>query len=175
MNSTFYVDFMLQSTKITFSYSANQHDVTLFMQIYDGRADVVSLFFKSINHLENALNVSTLRQRTIASNIANVDTPNYKSKQVSFQSHLTNEIHKTNHLSSKKTHENHIAFSSETDRNNMVNIKVNRATAFQNNGNNVDIDYEMSQLAKNQLQYHAIIENLSHKLTDIKTVVKGGR
>ena len=43
------------------------------------------LFSSTIQGLEKGLDYAALTQKTIAQNIANVDTPNYKSKAVSFQ------------------------------------------------------------------------------------------
>ena len=45
----------------------------------------MSLFFGTIATLEAALSYSALKQKVIAQNIANADTPNYKAKDVRFQ------------------------------------------------------------------------------------------
>ncbi|WP_252313485.1 hypothetical protein [Sinobaca sp. H24] len=42
------------------------------------------------------------------------------------------------------------------------------------NGNGVDIDKEMSELAKNQLYFNAVTDRLSGKLGSLKTAVRGG-
>ena len=45
----------------------------------------MNLFSGTISRLENALNYSSTKQKVISQNIANVDTPNYKAKDVSFK------------------------------------------------------------------------------------------
>lgn len=119
----------------------------------------------AIPRLEQALNTTTLNQKMIAQNIANVDTPNYKAKHVSFNSELENS------LNAYRTDSRHIPFSSEI----RPRISVSKGTAFQNNGNNVDIDKEMADLAKNQIKYQALVQLLNNRFGQIKTVIRGGR
>ena len=42
----------------------------------------MNLFSGTISTLENALNYSATKQKVISQNIANVDTPNYKAKEM---------------------------------------------------------------------------------------------
>ena len=44
----------------------------------------MDLFSGTISTLDKALNYSATKQKVISQNIANVDTPNYKAKDVSF-------------------------------------------------------------------------------------------
>lgn len=133
----------------------------------------MQLFSKSFQSLEQALSTASLKQRVHSANIANVDTPNYKSKQVSFQSALNNALDNQS-ISSYKTHAKHLAFSSETTQN-TPSIKVNNSTQYTPNGNNVDMDHEMAELAKNQLWYNAVTERVSGKFNSLSTVINGGR
>jgi len=120
--------------------------------------------------LEQSLNTSALRQRTIANNIANVDTPNYKAKEVVFK----DELKRATAMVAKKTHERHIDFSSSSgDGGNRLVTK--RTTTMRNNGNNVDIDREMALLAENQIFYNALIDRISGKFQSLKTVARGGQ
>ena len=133
----------------------------------------VNIFPKSLQSLEQALSTATLKQQVHSSNIANVDTPGYKSKQVSFQSALSDALNNQN-ISSYKTNSKHISFSNEHSQFNLA-IKVNNDTTYKPNGNNVDMDYEMAELAKNQLWYNAVTERVSGKLNSLQTVINGGR
>ena len=49
----------------------------------------MSIFGGTISSLEQGLDFSATKQKTIAQNIANVDTPNYKAKNVSFNEYLS--------------------------------------------------------------------------------------
>lgn len=51
----------------------------------------MSLFSGTIQNLENALSRADIKQKVITNNIANIDTPNYKAKKVSFQNLLDQE------------------------------------------------------------------------------------
>ncbi|MCZ8536916.1 flagellar basal body rod protein FlgB [Paenisporosarcina quisquiliarum] len=133
----------------------------------------MKLFPQSFQSLESALSNATLKQRIHSANIANVDTPNYKSKQVSFQSTL-NDAMNNQGMSSYKTNAKHIAFSSESSNFNPT-IKENKSTQFNPNGNNVDMDYEMAELAKNQLWYNAVTERVNGKFNSLRTVINDGR
>lgn len=131
----------------------------------------MNLFPQSFQSLEQAMSAATLKQRTHTANIANVDTPNYKSKQVSFQSMLDNEIHRQP-LASIKTAPQHIAFSTENGESSLI-IKENNSTKISPNGNNVDMDAEMAELAKNQLWYNALTERVNGKFNSLRSVIEG--
>ncbi|MDQ0230540.1 flagellar basal body rod protein FlgB [Metabacillus malikii] len=128
----------------------------------------MNLFSNSISTLERAIGQSVTKQKVISNNIANVDTPNYKAQEVRFQNTLNGEIDR---LHAFKTNEKHIEFSGTTRG---YQIKTSNQTAYQQNGNSVDIDKEMTEMAKNQIQYNALIDRLSSKFNSLKTVIKGG-
>ena len=127
--------------------------------------------FKSINPLEQALNASMMQQRTVTSNISNVDTPNYKRQTVSFQDNLQEAMN--NNFQSYKSNPKHVPFSNETNRSNIV-VKTDNSTVNNSNGNNVDMDVEMAELAKNQLWYNAMIEKTNSQFRDLQTAIRGG-
>lgn len=133
----------------------------------------MKIFPQSIQTLEQALSTATLKQRVHAANIANVDTPNYKSKQVDFQSVLNSTMN-NQAFSSFKTNAKHFSFSGESTQQHPA-IKVNNSSQYSPNGNNVDMDYEMSNLAKNQLFYNAVTEGINGKFNNLRTVINGGR
>ncbi|MDQ0430666.1 flagellar basal-body rod protein FlgB [Planomicrobium stackebrandtii] len=133
----------------------------------------MSIFPKSLESMEQALSASTLRQRVHSANIANVDTANYKSKKVDFQAALDTAINNQS-LSSYKTNERHLSFSNESSIG-KTEILTDNSTKYNNNGNNVDMDVEMAELAKNQLWYNAVTERVNGKLNSLSSVINGGR
>ena len=130
---------------------------------------MVNIFPQSFQSLEQALSTSTLKQRVHSANIANVDTPNYKTRQVSFHETLNDA------LTSYKTNSKHFSFNNETTMQNKANIKVNNTTTYKPNGNNVDMDLEMAELAKNQLYFNAVTERVNGKFNTLRTVINEGR
>ncbi|PSA96110.1 flagellar basal body rod protein FlgB [Bacillus atrophaeus] len=129
----------------------------------------MDLFSGTIQNLENALGRANVKQKVITNNIANIDTPNYKAKKVSFQNLLNQE---SSRLESVKTDYRHVDFS---DAGSKGSIVANSNTAYQQNGNNVDVDKEMTDLAENQINYQALVERMSGKFNSLKTVLTGGK
>ncbi|WP_246939960.1 flagellar basal body rod protein FlgB [Bacillus pinisoli] len=130
----------------------------------------MKLFSGTINQLENSLKYSTLKQKTIAQNIANVDTPNYKAKEVlkpSFQSELNSA------MQAHRTDARHFQFSNASQSSGVVVSRPN--SQYNHNGNSVDVDKEMSEMAENQIYYNALIERISGKFNSLKTVITGGK
>lgn len=131
----------------------------------------MNLFSNTITSLDQALNYSTLKQKVISQNIANVDTPNYKAKDVSFKEMLQNEIGQD--INTYKTDQRHMDFTPNTSSQPGVVTKQN--VQYNNNGNSVDMDQEMSDLATNQIYYDALVEQLNSKFSTLQNVIRGGK
>lgn len=123
----------------------------------------------TIRQLEHALNYRSANHKAIANNIANADTPNYKAKTVEFRDTF-NET-----LKAYRTDAKHVPFSSERNSSPSYRVRTNQDTSYSHNGNNVDVDKEMSQLAENQLHYQALVQRMNGKMNSMKMVLKGGR
>ncbi|WP_019119112.1 flagellar basal body rod protein FlgB [Brevibacillus massiliensis] len=127
--------------------------------------------------LARALDVGMLRQRTIANNIANMDTPQFKSKQVVFEDLLHQELSGEGEsgLAAYRTDPRHIAFGSgQAGAVPYPQIVSNPDALVQNNGNDVDVEYEMNQLAKNTIWYNGLVQMTNGYFTKLKTVIDGG-
>ena len=130
----------------------------------------MNIFPSSIQKMEQALSTSTLKQRVHAGNIANVDTANYKSKQVNFQQAM--EQASASRMNSYRTDPRHLEFQSGAGA---TPVTINHNTKMTPNGNNVDMDFEMAELAKNQLWYNAVTERVNGKFSSLSSVINGGR
>lgn len=119
-----------------------------------------------VSGLEGALNRTSLQEKTISQNIANVDTPNYKAKKVVFKDEFDRQ------LKAKRTDSRQFGFSASP--NDGAYIVGETGTTVNNNGNNVDMDREMTDLAKNQIQYRALVTRLNSEFRQLKLVLKGG-
>lgn len=129
----------------------------------------MNLFDGTITNLKQSIDYAAAKNRTISANIANVDTPNYKSKDVAFKNVLNDEM---NYIEAKHTNSLHLPFG----KSNQGNYKVvtNNRTVYNHNGNNVDIDKEMTDLAKNQIYYNGLIDRINGKFNSLQTVIRGG-
>ncbi|MFD2925517.1 flagellar basal body rod protein FlgB [Halobacillus naozhouensis] len=129
----------------------------------------MKLFSETFTLLENSLNYTTAKNRSISNNIANVDTPGYKVKDVVFKQVLDGEM---NNLEAKRTNSRHFPFTNEA--NSPYTTVTKQGTTYNHNGNNVDIDKEMNELAKNQILYQALVDRMGGKFRSLENVLKGG-
>ncbi len=124
---------------------------------------VKSLFGKTYEALERALDISKLRHGLIGSNIANMDTPGYRSKEIDFDRTLKDALEKRS-VDVTRTHPVHMG------------AVGSRYEIFVEKSDWVDIDKEMSKLAENNLRYQTSAEVLLRKFTKLKDVIaEGGR
>ncbi|MFE8699069.1 flagellar basal body rod protein FlgB [Cytobacillus sp. FJAT-54145] len=131
----------------------------------------MKLFSNTITTLEKALDYSSLKQKAISQNISNVDTPNYKAKDVNFKSVFQSTLDQT--ITANRTDARHYQFQGVPSTQKTI---INRNdTSYNHNGNNVDLDKEMADLAKNQIYYNALIERVNGKFNSLQTVIRGGK
>jgi flagellar basal-body rod protein FlgB len=118
------------------------------------------LFNKTIDLLSGMLDYRSKRHKIIVSNIANIDTENFKPSELSFK----NEFGRTNSLTMTTTAHGHI--SRKSNSNSPVSYEMKTSEE------KVKIDTEMANLAENQLMYNTTIDMLARKFRGINTVLK---
>jgi flagellar basal-body rod protein FlgC len=130
----------------------------------------------SLDRLNRGLDASILRQNVIANNIANVDTPNFKRSEVQFEQMLQQELqsYKSTFVG-RRTDSRHLHIGGSSEKPIHAQVSIDERTAMNNNNNNVDIDYEMSLLAKNQLNYNTFIQQLNHDIKMTRAAIDGRR
>lgn len=121
---------------------------------------------------ESLLDILSTRNKVIANNIANVDTPHYKSKSVVFHEEFQRKLDAENskRLAMKRTHEKHLGGPAAPSV--PFRIVEMGQTVMNNNNNNVDIDFEMSELAKNQLLYNVTVDRVSGHYSKMKKLMQ---
>jgi flagellar basal-body rod protein FlgB len=128
----------------------------------------------SFQLLEKSLDASTMRQRTISNNIANVDTPNFKRSVVNFENLLQEKMGSLPALQSYRTDARHFSFGNNVQQI-IPQISVDEAAIMNNNLNSVDMDTEMSLMAKNQLAYSTEIQQVNHEFKILRSAITGGK
>ncbi len=122
--------------------------------------------YNYINVLDKAADAANTRNEIISNNIANVDTPNYKRKDVSFQSYLEQALIGGESLDERvseiNTHLSDFGGLIYTDSSTL---------SYRLDGNNVDIDTESAMLAENQIRYNALVEQIGQEFARYKTVL----
>ena len=122
-----------------------------------------------------ALSAASLRHEVLSNNIANVNTPNFKRSHVRFEDLLKQELGLNDDPLMKvvRTHDRHfpIPFSGKA----RGVIEQDATTNMRLDGNNVDIDIEMAEVAKNQLYYSALATALGGHIGRLKSVITSGQ
>jgi len=132
---------------------------------------------KSKPLLEQALAARSLRQQMIASNIANIDTPFYKSRDVDFETVLiqkAKEIHgikEPKELKMATSHENHLQGASGSSFGAGM-IYLRDGHLARNDGNTVDLDVETTEMSKNALMIDALTQAMKKKSAIFKSVLE---
>lgn len=131
---------------------------------------MINNIFSSIDYIKKGLDASWQYNDVLADNIANVDTPNFKRSYVNFDSLLnTNEILG---LDMKTTREEHFSINNTDSQTSVVQ---DNNTTVRMDGNNVDIEYEQAELAKNQIWYNYMVQKVSNEFGRLNLSINGGK
>ena len=128
--------------------------------------------------LERALDAESVRRKVISNNVANVDTPHFKRSEVNFESELKRAIEQNRELAENDypgavTDEKHIPFIQMRDVKGVGSrINLDYSTSLRNDGNNVDIEKEMVDAAKNLMRYNAFITSLNQNFKVLKMAMR---
>ncbi|QEZ88540.1 flagellar basal body rod protein FlgB [Aliarcobacter cibarius] len=100
------------------------------------------------------LNFRAERQKVISSNIANVNTPDYKTKELVFDDELNLAMKNSLQMNqTNRMHMNNIDINSRLSNPRLVEVK---GLQEQNDGNNVNLDSQISEQSKNKVILDAI-------------------
>lgn len=127
---------------------------------------------KIIDELGLYLSLSMLRHKIIAGNIANAETPHYKPFDLIFKDIFRNsDTRSVVDLSiTDKRHIKPVSFSSSSPR-----FVIVPPLTISQDGNWVDIEYQMAQLAQNTMEYEIAAQLLAKKFEQIKLAINEGR
>ena len=122
---------------------------------------------KNINMLGNSLSLRAKRNEILASNIANAATPNYKARDIDFDTEIKKyqkngpiQVTHGEHLSVKRP----VAPGKVLFREN-VNPSLD--------GNTVELAIEQLQFAENSMRYQSTLSFLSGKINTLMSAIKG--
>jgi len=116
------------------------------------------------SYLQAAMSGLAARQRTIANNIANVDTPGFKASEVRFEDALNSAISRGDAAGT----------GSQSSLNRTVSqSSLLDSTSTRADGNNVDIDREMEMLGEANLNYSALTQVMSSRIGIMRNVITG--
>jgi len=131
---------------------------------------MLGVFEKTFNLVKTALKLRSYKHSLLASNIANVDTPGYRRKDIPFEKIIQSYLSKENYL--KTTHPKHL----KGYRKNINELIKAYEEESLGTPNNVNLEEELTQLTENQMLYEATLQALSKELERLKeAITEGGR
>ncbi|MBU6429119.1 MAG: flagellar basal body rod protein FlgB [Cyanobacteria bacterium REEB65] len=146
--------------------------------------------FREPDFLNLALRGLTERGDAISENITNADTPGYKRKAVAFERQLQEIRDKMDRRSSGSlsvqldtpdsgdmTSEGKTVSAGAGPSSDLADFQPTSrretTTSIRNDGNNVDIDAEMSDLARNEISYNAVADLVKRDFDRLRSVLNG--
>lgn len=120
-----------------------------------------SLFGKTINMLDTLTDYRSERNKVITSNIANMDTPDYKPSDYVFKDDLSKAMDAR--ILMKRTHQKHFPNAGDEISKNDFKMVTSEEK--------VDLDTEMTNLAENHLMYNLTVELLARKFKGIRSIL----
>lgn len=120
--------------------------------------------YNYINVLQKATDASWLRNTILSNNLSNVDTPNFKRQDVQFETYLIGQMAGGDTMDSYVDGMDLSTLSATiyTDNSNL---------SYRMDGNNVDIDTENAEYAKNQIKYRVMTDSISQEFSRLRTAM----
>ena len=120
--------------------------------------------FDMLSTLESYVKLSSSREQLISSNMANVDTPGYHTKDINFERELKRAM---DHSTSQ------VSFDGSSADLTPASVEVS-GLIERPDGNNVDLDREGMMLAQTQLQHQMGIQLIKHHFHGLLSAINGG-
>lgn len=128
-------------------------------------------FDKALGIHQQALQVRTQRAQVLANNLANIDTPNFKARDIDFKGILRGEVQLSRmQTSMDTTNTKHIEGQAITTDNSML-YRIPQQPSI--DGNTVEEQIEHSAYMQNSMDFQASFRFLNGKFTKLMTAIKG--
>jgi flagellar basal-body rod protein FlgB len=134
------------------------------------------IFDSTTGLLQKSLNVRSTQHLVLSSNIANADTPNYKAFEVAVDEELRKLDTGMPRIQLARTQSGHLPVG-RNEVGDRVTLKNSPAPelSLRADGNTVDLDREMGELAENSIKYKTSAQLVSMKLKILKNAIQGGK
>lgn len=133
-----------------------------------------SMFNSQIGLVSRVMDMQLQRQNVITSNLANVETPNYKPRELAFEKELQSALGLDMKGRMSATSEGHMPAAFNPD-----NFGPEWSKQFKprqiHGEDRVSLDKEMVKHAKNQLQYTALTQIMSKTFEGMSTIIQDGK
>lgn len=120
---------------------------------------------------QQALQVRTQRAQVLANNLANIDTPNFKARDIDFKKILRGEAQLAGmKIAMKSTSTKHLA-GQTIELDNSLLYRIPQQPSI--DGNTVEEQIEHSAYMENSMAFQASFRFLNGKFTKLMTAVRG--
>lgn len=135
----------------------------------------LKLFDGIISTLSRSMDLRARRHEMVLGNVANADTPNYRPFSMDVEKALQNGSQQTMTEGLSRTDARHLPGAAQSNDPGTENQpSAADPLLFRGDGNGVDIDAEMTALAKNSLLYKVSAQIVGSKFKGLKNVITGG-
>lgn len=133
-----------------------------------------ALFNSQIGLVGRVMDMQLQRQNVITSNLANVETPNYKPRELAFEEALQSALGLDMKGRMSTTSAGHLPAAFDPE-----NFTADWSKQFKprqiHGEDRVSLDKEMARHAKNQLQYSALTQVLSKSFEGLSSIIADGK
>lgn len=126
------------------------------------------MYGNGIGLTEKLLDYLWGRQNITLNNIANVDTPGFKTQYVTFEEELEKKIQNAGGADGKKTQ----ARIAEAIRSSRADLHTSWNESTRLDGNNVDMDQEQVDLVRTAYEYQQVVNSINSELNRLRTAAK---
>lgn len=132
-------------------------------------------YLNQLGILKKGLDAAWLRAKVVSNNIANVDTPNFKASRVEFENVLKSHLKSPGALRMKVSNPKHLASGKNLAGKVEPMVVRDDSISMRLDGNNVDLENEMTELTKNNIMYQTLIQKTAKEIAKIKYAISEGK
>jgi len=126
--------------------------------------------FGSVDLVKKGMDASWLRNEVISNNIANADTVGFKASEVEFESVFADAL-KGEGVSLATTNDRHISAGASDVESVTPQVVTDTDDSLRYDGNNVDVESEMAEMAKNTIAYYALVSKANSEFKKLDTAI----
>lgn len=132
-----------------------------------------SLFPNHMRLTEKVMDMQLMRQNVVASNMANLTTPNYKARSLEFEENLQSALNLDARGKMTRSNEGHIpaAFNAGAFG---PDLEKDMPYRVIHGDDNVDLDKEMALMAKNTMRYNALTTVIKRGFDGLRDIISDG-
>ena len=127
---------------------------------------VYGIYGNSMAMMSKALDFLWEKESVISNNLANVETPGYKSQYVTFEEEFQNRLRAASADPSGAALRDTVADST-------YRVHTSSGETARADGNNVNADAELMELTRTSLQYQYLLRSVSSDISRLNTVITG--